>query len=123
MAKFEKISKYADTDIALPTRATKYSAGYDLAAAEDIVVPPIEFFTTKVRDKFFQDKPNADYYGFLKPLTLDAIAGMTKELKSKITLVPTGIKCKLDDNQYLAIVPRSSLPLKHYLMVANSVGR
>ena len=38
--KFEKISKYLDNDdVILPRRATAHSAGYDLRAAEDILVP------------------------------------------------------------------------------------
>ena len=37
---FEKISAYAnDEAITLPRRSTTLSAGYDIAAAEDIVVP------------------------------------------------------------------------------------
>lgn len=37
---FELISTYKDKDIIIPTRKTQYSAGYDIAAAEDIIVPP-----------------------------------------------------------------------------------
>lgn len=36
---FEVISEYLDKDIHLPERKTKYSAGYDVEAAEDIVIP------------------------------------------------------------------------------------
>ena len=39
MAKFEVISKYADAGLTEPVRKTKYSAGYDLCAAEDIIIP------------------------------------------------------------------------------------
>jgi dUTP pyrophosphatase len=39
---FEKVSKYADdADVALPIRKTQYSAGYDLAAAEDYIIPSL----------------------------------------------------------------------------------
>lgn len=37
---FELISAYKDKDIIIPTRKTQYSAGYDIAAAEDIILPP-----------------------------------------------------------------------------------
>lgn len=37
---FEIISSYKDKDINLPTRSTKYSAGYDIESACDIVIPP-----------------------------------------------------------------------------------
>ncbi|BBB93127.1 deoxyuridine 5'-triphosphate nucleotidohydrolase [Methylomusa anaerophila] len=40
MRGFEKISTYEHKSISLPGRKTKQSAGYDLAAAEDVVVPP-----------------------------------------------------------------------------------
>ena len=42
MNKFEKISLYKDIDLVEPVRKTKKSAGYDMAAAEDIVIPPYE---------------------------------------------------------------------------------
>ncbi len=40
MRRFAIISGYRDRDLALPTRKTEGSAGYDLAAAEDVEVPP-----------------------------------------------------------------------------------
>ena len=36
---FEVVSKYADAGLELPMRKTEYSAGYDLVAAEDIIIP------------------------------------------------------------------------------------
>ncbi len=36
---FEVIKEYQDKGINLPVRKTKYSAGYDVEAAEDIVIP------------------------------------------------------------------------------------
>ena len=38
------------------------------------------------------------------------------------TLVPTGIKAQIKPGQYLKLVVRSSLPLKHWLILANSEG-
>lgn len=37
---FEVISNYKNAGILLPVRKTKYSAGYDIAAAEDVVLSP-----------------------------------------------------------------------------------
>ena len=46
MARFEKVSKYADVDINMPKRKTAYSAGYDMEVAEDIIIlyPSLEAF-------------------------------------------------------------------------------
>lgn len=123
MAYFEKVSRFNDVDLPLPTRATKSSAGYDFVVAEDVVIPPIDFFMDKIRfnipDKRFK---NEDYYGFINPLSIDELSKMTKELKSKITLVSTGMKCCLTPDQYLEISVRSSTPLKHWLICGNGVG-
>ena len=40
--KFEKVSRFAETDISLPVRKTKASAGYDFEVAEDIVIEPYD---------------------------------------------------------------------------------
>ncbi len=37
---FEKISKYAAIDLAMPERKTELSAGYDICAAEDVTIEP-----------------------------------------------------------------------------------
>lgn len=36
---FEVVEAYKDKDISLPVRKTKNSAGYDVCAAEDVVIP------------------------------------------------------------------------------------
>ena len=41
MAIFEKVSKYANADIAMPVRKTAQSAGYDMVAAEDYIIPSL----------------------------------------------------------------------------------
>ena len=42
MAKFEKVSRYADdAELVMPIRKTGQSAGYDLVAAEDYIIPSI----------------------------------------------------------------------------------
>jgi len=37
---FECISSYKNTDVSLPIRKTQYSAGYDIQAAEDVILLP-----------------------------------------------------------------------------------
>lgn len=123
MVKFEKVKRFADVDLPMPTRATSNSAGYDFVVAEDTVIPPMEFYMDKIRFNTPETRFKAeDYYGFINPMTLDEIAATTKELKTKVTLVSTGMKCYLEPGQYLEISARSSLPLKHWLVVANGVG-
>ena len=39
---FEVISEYLDKDINIPFRKTKYSAGYDMEAADDVTIPKFE---------------------------------------------------------------------------------
>lgn len=128
--RFEKVKRFENNaEISLPVRATKNSAGYDFAAAENILVPSIvtcqdvinQYLLPKAEgiftDLFFSDKP-------YQPLTytLDKVKDITKATKSKPTLIPTGIKCKLDPNTYLELSVRSSTPLKYWLVLANGVG-
>lgn len=120
--KFEKVSRFADVDLPLPSRATANSAGYDFVVAEDIVIPPYDFLRTKIQDEVFEKDPKGDFYGFINPLTLDSLSTLTKELKAKVTLVSTGMKCSLESGQYLELSVRSSTPLKHWLILGNSVG-
>ena len=39
---FEIVKGYEDKNINLPERKTKHSAGYDIEAAEDIIIPKFE---------------------------------------------------------------------------------
>lgn len=55
-------------------------------------------------------------------LDLEDVKEMTKNTDTRMTLVPTGVKAKLKDNQRLELLIRSSTPLGAYLMMANSVG-
>lgn len=119
---FEKVSRFADVDLPLPTRATAKSGGYDFVVAEDIVIPPYDFLRTKIQDYLFEKNRHEDFYGFINPLTLDEMAALTKELKAKISLVSTGMKCHLKPDQQLELSARSSTPLKHWLIIGNSIG-
>ena len=42
MARFEKVSKWADSDINMPVRKTAHSAGYDFEAVKDILIEPYQ---------------------------------------------------------------------------------
>ena len=85
MVKFEKVSRFNDIDLPLPTRATANSAGYDFVVAEDIVLPPMSFLTSKIQDHVFEEDLDLDFYSFTNPFTLDEMAELTKSLKSKFT--------------------------------------
>ena len=126
MAKFEKVKRFADQDITLPQRKTKYSAGYDFEVAEDIIVPSYLILYKQLETEAFKDVEFMDIFfdpsKLNKIYTLDEIANLTKLTKAKPTLVPTGVKCKLEPNTYLELSVRSSCPLKYWLILANSVG-
>ena len=82
---FEIAKGFEDKGIKLPVRKTKYSAGYDVEAAEDVVIPSFK-------------------------------KGM------KPTLVKTGIKAYMEEDEMLLLYNRSSNPGKKGLILANSVG-
>jgi dUTP pyrophosphatase len=112
---FEKVSKYADdADVVLPIRKTQYSAGYDLAAAEDYIIPSLWQMVAEAKEVW----PVSDD----EFITMELLSKFTKQSGFKPTLVSTGIKCKLDPNTYLQLSVRSSLSLKHWLILANGVG-
>ena len=119
MARFEKVSKYNEVDINLPHRKTSQSAGYDFEVAEDIIIPAYDVQHDKMLG-FAHDCEIVDWK--LPTYTLDEITLITKDTKAKPTLVPTGIKCKLEPDTYLELSVRSSCPLKYWLILANGVG-
>ena len=114
MNKFEVVSAYADKEINIPTRATHAAAGYDFEVAEDLIVPSAK----KLWDEALYYITGPQYV----VMNLADIAAFTKEYKVKPTLVPTGIKCQLENDCYLELSVRSSTPLKHWLILANGVG-
>jgi dUTP pyrophosphatase len=99
---FEVVGAYANKDIHIPTRQTAHAAGYDFEAAADVVIPSL----------FNQ------YKTYLKPRMFAESVPVT----FKPTLVPTGIKAYMPDNEYLQIENRSSNPIKQKLILANGVG-
>ncbi|MCI8587072.1 MAG: dUTP diphosphatase [Clostridia bacterium] len=82
---FEIAKGFEDKEINLPVRKTKYSAGYDIEAAEDTVIPS------------FKKGQNP-------------------------TLIKTGLKAYMKEDEYLMLCNRSSNPKKKGLVMANSVG-
>ena len=82
---FEIAKGFEDKGINLPVRKTKYSAGYDIEAAEDVIIPSFK-------------------------------KGMNP------TLVKTGLKAYMQDDEMLLLYNRSSNPKKKGLIMANSVG-
>lgn len=112
MTRFEKVSRFADVDFAMPARKTLKAAGYDMVVAEDIVLPSI---TNALMDFYDGD--------FRDTLNLDDISKFLKEYDIfKPTLVSSGVKCQLEQNEYLELSVRSSTPLKYGIIMANSVG-
>ena len=69
----------------MPIRKTKYSAGYDIEAAEDVIIPAFS-------------------------------------LGQAPTLVKTGLKAYMKEDEYLMLCNRSSNPKKKGLVMANSIG-
>lgn len=125
MAKFEKVSRFADIDINLPQRKTAQAAGYDMEVAEDIVIPSYLSLCRILDDEnadIFKVEKDGQLYVEMRALSLDEMAAITKRTKAKPTLVSTGMKCKLDPGTYLELSVRSSCPLKYWLMLGNSVG-
>lgn len=114
MAKFEKVSRYADADLAMPVRKTEFSAGYDLVAADDYIIPSVFQLAAEAERLWEVDEDEF--------VTLAQMGLFTKKLNYKPTLVSTGMKCKLDPGTFLQLSVRSSSPLKYWLMLANGVG-
>lgn len=115
MSKFEVVSKYIEdgkTSVILPQRATARSAGYDFMAAQDIIVPAY----SNLMNEF------GDYVAKKIPYGLEDIKRITKTTGLKPTLIPTGIKCALDDGKYLELSVRSSTPFNAWIILANGVG-
>lgn len=54
-------------------------------------------------------------YDFYSPIWCELHPGES-------VVIPTGIRCKIDDGWFLAIFPRSGLGFKYFCRLANSVG-
>lgn len=97
---FEVVSKYKGQDIILPRRSTKYSAGYDFYANQDIIIPPS--LSLKANVNMVLEKYH-DWY--VTP-----------------TLAKTCIKAYMQEDEVLLLFNRSSNPKKKGLVLANGTG-
>ncbi len=82
---FEVAKGFENSNINLPVRKTRFSAGYDIEAAEDTTIP-----------------------SFKKGI--------------KPTLIKTGLKAYMEQDEVLILANRSSNPGKKGLILANSIG-
>ena len=53
---------------------------------------------------------------------LNEMKRRVKEYNTKLTLIPTGVKAQLADNQVLELSIRSSVPMNNYIMLGNGIG-
>lgn len=110
---FEIVQAYQNKDISLPHRSTHYAAGYDIEAAEEIVLPSYWKSLFKyVLKQMGQWINRSD----------DKELEHESEQLLKPTLVPTGLKAYMLEDEYLQIVNRSSNPLKRRIILPNSLG-
>ena len=103
MRMFEKVSRIEE-DIKLPERSTAYSAGYDFFAIEYTEIKPIEHDVEIAQSM----------YG--------ATGVEVLHENTKPTMVRTGVKVKMPEDEFLMLVNRSSNPSKKNLILANGVG-
>lgn len=103
---FQVVKDYVNDSINLPKPATKKAAGYDFESAESITIQPVwgHIFQVMISKLAI----NADPHRFEKLL--------------KPTLVPTGVKSYMGDDEGLFLYNRSSNPGKKFLVLANGVG-
>ena len=55
-------------------------------------------------------------------MDLSEMKAFTKKTNTKLTLVPTGVKAYMDDDQVLELAIRSSIPMSNFLTLANGIG-
>ena len=117
MMKFEIVEAYKNIidESFIPVRSTEGSAGYDILAAEDTIVPSIFTINDKLLKK--QDRIEMDFGK--EPYTLKAIDEIINTHSNRATLIPTGLKACMPEGKVLSIRSRSSMPYKHLLIVAN----
>lgn len=101
----------------LPSRATANSAGYDFVVSETTLLKSYrkEMQKLEMSEDIFKKE-------FFEPINLKEAEAIFKENNFRPTLVPTGIKCRLDPGYYLELSVRSSFPLKSWIILANGVG-
>jgi dUTP pyrophosphatase len=98
----------------MPIRKTADSAGYDMVAVEDYIIPSLWQMCEEAKGMW---PVGEDEF-----ITMDLMSQFTKKSGFKPVLVSTGVKCELDPRTYLQLSVRSSCPLKNWLIMANGVG-
>lgn len=121
MRKFEIVEKYKDKldESFIPQRSTNKSAGYDLRSAEDVVVQPIWAYHDIIEQVLNRPLQMED---FDIAITLEEVEENLKFFGIQPTLISTGLKCHMEDDEFLGIYSRSSGSYKYLLMLPNSVG-
>ena len=97
-----KDEEKAFEDAKLPVYATKNSACADFFCAEDTTIPSIWSYVFS-------------YLGL-------RLKGLSEKDYIKPTLVHTGVKACMEEDEVLEIYTRSSMPKKFGVLLANSVG-
>lgn len=94
----------------LPNRATKNSAGYDFRCAENITIPSIWSSVNSI-EKIIASAIKKDF-------------SLNKYLKGVVepTLIHTGVKAYMQEDEVLYLYNRSGNPRKLGLILANGVG-
>lgn len=121
---FEVISKYKNDNINLPVRATKNAAGYDFEAAADIEIPSVWHNVLSQIPIVVKAALSAKAAKSIKKGTNKDINQANENLLEALTptLVPTGIKAYMRDDEFLQLANRSGNPIKNFLHLANGVG-
>lgn len=117
---FEVVKGYEDKKINLPKRETKHSAGYDIEAADDYVIPSVWRLYAKSLEIFATNEIQFGDHSIGPRVETD----VNPKLKNvfKPVLVKTGIKAYMNHGEALFLYSRSSNPLKRLLVLANGVG-
>lgn len=117
---------FENKGINLPKRATTNAAGYDFEAAEDVVIPSIwkSIISNLIPIQSWKFKGKNGALTESDIIQDDTIALKSNDFKTGIkpTLVATGIKAYMADDEVLNLFNRSSNPLKSFILLANGVG-
>ena len=132
MRGFEVANKIVDGEVvgkwdvvSLPVYATKKAAGADFFAAEDVKIPSIwsRMMSSGLKDTTrLLSSELKSMFGDKNPLNIQDVSQDDAKKVMEPTLVHTGIKAYMEDDEVLYIFNRSGNPKKLGLVLANSVG-
>lgn len=108
----------------LPVYATRHSAGADFYCAEEITIPSIWGMIFSSLGNKAEDKAVKAFDSVMSSLGYSRKEEKVVEEKHDIapTLVHTGIKASMENDEVLELYNRSSNPKKLGLVLANGVG-